>query len=97
MALPRPSNLDRARWRAKCREKLSEHIKTKLGILIDLLEVRLITRVEDSYFWQSLPARAYLFKKNLSKHSIGAYIKLYREVGISFKAVAKDVYSEVTI
>jgi len=26
MALPRSSNLERARWRAKCREKLLEYI-----------------------------------------------------------------------
>ncbi|KAH9204124.1 hypothetical protein DL95DRAFT_398760 [Leptodontidium sp. 2 PMI_412] len=57
MALPRPSNQDRARWRTKCREKLSEHIKSKLGIIIDPCEVRLIPRVEDSYFWKSLPSR----------------------------------------
>ncbi|KAH6667432.1 hypothetical protein B0J14DRAFT_658881 [Halenospora varia] len=90
MALPRPSNLDRARWRTGCREKLSEHIKSKLGISIDPSEVRLITRVEDPYSWQSLPARTHLFEKNLSKHSIGAYMELCREVGVSFEAVAKD-------
>ncbi|KUJ09325.1 uncharacterized protein LY89DRAFT_724351 [Mollisia scopiformis] len=90
MALPRPSNQDRARWRTKCREKLSKHIKSKLGISIDPSEVRLITRVEDPYSWQSLPVRTHLFKKNLSKHSIGAYMELCREVGISFKAVVKE-------
>jgi len=63
----------------------------QLGISIDLLEVRLITRVEDPYSWQSLPTRTYLFEKNLSKHSIGAYMELCREVGVSFEAVAKEV------
>jgi hypothetical protein len=110
MALPRPSNQDRARWRTKCRQKLSEHISKisafkvsrnfldtnettegQLGISIDPSEVRLITRVEDPYSWQSLPARTYLFEKNLSKHSIGAYMELCREVGVSFEAVAKEV------
>ncbi|OCK82377.1 hypothetical protein K432DRAFT_391329 [Lepidopterella palustris CBS 459.81] len=90
MTLPRPSNLDRARWRTECREKLSEHIKSKLGISIDPSEVRLITRIEDPYSWQSLPARTHLFEKNLSKHSIGAYMELCREVGVSFEAVAKE-------
>ncbi|PVH67505.1 hypothetical protein DL98DRAFT_475594, partial [Cadophora sp. DSE1049] len=90
MALPRPSNLDRARWRTECREKLSEHIRSKLGILVDPSEVRLITRVEDPYSWQFLPARTHLFEKNLSKHSIGAYMELCREVGVSFEAVAKE-------
>ena len=55
------------------------------------MEVRLITRVEDPYSWQSLPARTHLFEKNLSKHSIRAYVELCREVSISFKAVAKEV------
>ncbi|PVH67769.1 hypothetical protein DL98DRAFT_600143 [Cadophora sp. DSE1049] len=90
MALPRPSNIDRARRRTECREKLSEHIKSKLGISIDPSEVCLITRVEDPYSWQSLPARTHLFEKNLSKHSIGAYMELCREVGVSFEAVAKE-------
>ncbi|OCL02933.1 hypothetical protein AOQ84DRAFT_392612 [Glonium stellatum] len=90
MALPRPSNIDRARWRAKCREKLSEHIKGRLGISIDPSEVRLITRVEDPYSWQFLPARTHLFERNLSKHSIDAYMVLCREVGVSFEAVAKE-------
>jgi hypothetical protein len=110
MALPRSSNLDRARWRAKCREKLSEHIskihalillifsnankrqpESKLGISINPSEVRLIPRAEDPYSWQYLPARIHLFEKNLSKHSICAYMELCREVGVSFEAVAKEV------
>ncbi|PVH69519.1 hypothetical protein DL98DRAFT_171041 [Cadophora sp. DSE1049] len=110
MALPRPSNLDRARWRTECREKLSELIsklyaltddgfclmlirynREQARISIDPSEVRLITRVEDPYSWQSLPARTHLFEKNLSKHSIGAYMELCREVGVSSEAVAKDV------
>ncbi|KAG9231521.1 hypothetical protein BJ875DRAFT_382791 [Amylocarpus encephaloides] len=91
MALPRPSNLDRARWRTECREKLSEHIRSKLGILVDPSEVRLITRVEDPYSWQFLPARTHLFGKNLSNHSVGVYMELCREVGVSFEAVAKEV------
>jgi hypothetical protein len=66
--------------------------KGQLGISIDLLEVRLITRIEDPYSWQSLPTRTYLFEKNLSKHSIGAYMELYREVSVSFKAMAKEVH-----
>ncbi len=48
-------------------------------------------RAEDPYSWQSLPARTHLFKKNLSKHSICAYMELCREVGVSFEAVAKEV------
>jgi hypothetical protein len=63
----------------------------QLGISIDPSEVRLITRVEDPYSWQSLPARTYLFEKNLSKYSIRAYIELCREVSISFETIAKEI------
>jgi len=70
---------------------LTKKQESKLGISINLSEVRLIPRVEDPYSWQSLPARTHLFEKNLSKHSIGAYMELYREVGVSFEAVAKEV------
>jgi hypothetical protein len=69
--------------------------ESKLGILIDPSEVRLVPQVEDPYSWRSLPARAHLFEKNLSKHSIGAYMELCREVGVSFEAVAKEVCGEV--
>ena len=65
--------------------------ESKLGISIDPSEVRLIPRAEDPYSWQSLPTRTHLFEKNLSKHSIGAYMELCREVGVSFEAVAKEV------
>ncbi|KAF8856264.1 hypothetical protein BDZ45DRAFT_804288 [Acephala macrosclerotiorum] len=88
MASPRPSNVDRAKWRTKCREILSQHIQNQLGISIDPSEVRLITNEEDPYSWKYLPTRAHLFQKSLSKHSIGAYMELCREVDISFEAVA---------
>ncbi|KFY18218.1 hypothetical protein V492_00038 [Pseudogymnoascus sp. VKM F-4246] len=64
--------------------------KTKLGIAVDPLEIRLITREQDPYSWQYLPAASHLFQKNLSSHSIGAYMELYREIGSSFEAVAKE-------
>ncbi|KAL9125042.1 MAG: hypothetical protein Q9217_005703 [Psora testacea] len=35
----------------------------------------------------ALPEKQHLFKKQLSKHSIGAYRELCREVGVSFEAV----------
>ncbi len=66
MGLTRLSNLDRALYRIKCREKLSKYISkvcpldkdikilkgglvSKLGILITLVEVRLITSANDPY------------------------------------------------
>ena len=51
-----------------------------------------MTNTEDQYSWKYLPTRAHLFEKSLSKHSIGAYIELCREVGASFEAVAGKVY-----
>ncbi len=103
MATHRPSNQDRAAYRMKCRKKLSEHLckirRTKdgqnllmipvfkLGLSIEPADVRLITNADDPYTWQALPEKQLLFKKQLSKHSIGAYRELCREVGVSFEAV----------
>ncbi|KAH7317422.1 hypothetical protein BKA65DRAFT_600074 [Rhexocercosporidium sp. MPI-PUGE-AT-0058] len=64
--------------------------RKQLGTLIHPSEVRRILRAEDPYSWQSLPARTHLFEKNLSKHSIGAYMELRPEVSVSFEAVAKE-------
>jgi hypothetical protein len=50
-----------------------------------------MTNEDDPYSWKYLPTRGHLFKKSLSKHSIGAYVELCREVGISFEAVAGKV------
>ena len=60
---------------------------TKLGILIELADVRLITSANDPYTWQILAEKEHLFKRNLSKHSIGAYRELCRGVGVSFEAI----------
>jgi len=48
----------------------------KLGINDELAEVRLITSAEDPYVWQTLPEKSHLFKKQLSKHTVGAYKEL---------------------
>ena len=50
--------------------------------------VRLTPHREDGYIWIRRPEREHLFTKQLSKHSIGAYTELCREVGISFEAIA---------
>ena len=49
--------------------------------------MRLITGPDDAYAWKVLPEKEYLFKKHMSKHSVGAYRELYRGVGISFEAI----------
>lgn len=59
----------------------------KLDISIEPADVRLITSADDPYTWQSLPEKQHLFRKHLSKHSIGAYRELCRDVGVSFEAV----------
>jgi len=60
---------------------------TKLGISIEPAEVRLITSADDPYTWHILPEKQHLFKKHISKHSIGAYRELCRGVGVSFEAI----------
>ena len=60
---------------------------SKLGIKVKPADVRLITTADDVYAWRFLPGKQHLFDKHLSKHSVGAYRELCREVGISFEAV----------
>ena len=60
-------------------------------IKIEPAQVRLQPGIEDGYVWKPVPKtehlfKEYLFTKQLSKHSIGAYMELYRGVGVSFEA-----------
>src|SRR5436190_4013832 len=66
---------------------LTEIEENNLRIAIEPTQVCLITGADDPYAWKVLPGKEHLFKKHLSKHSIGAYMELWREVGISFEAV----------
>ena len=68
---------------------LTESQVSKLGLSIEPAEVRLITGPDDPYTWQTLPEKRHLFRKQLSKHSIGAYRELCRGVGVSFEAVTR--------
>jgi hypothetical protein len=52
------------------------------------LEVRLITGSDEPYKWSYLPEKAHLFQKHLSKHTLGAYVELFDEVGRTFEAMA---------
>jgi hypothetical protein len=65
-----------------------------LGVLVEPAQVRLITAVEDLYRWKFLPGKEHLFEKQLSKHSIGAYMELFRDVGISFEAVLAETANQ---
>ncbi|KAJ2984181.1 hypothetical protein NUW58_g6126 [Xylaria curta] len=86
-ARKKQSNIDRTKWRTKCRKLLAEHIKTKLGLHVDPSQVRLTTSLEDGYAWETLPETKYLFSKNLSDHSIRAFKILCCSVGVTFEAV----------
>ncbi|KAI1382514.1 uncharacterized protein F4822DRAFT_435499 [Hypoxylon trugodes] len=101
MAPIRQSNQERGLAREKCREKLSQHIAEKLGIVIKPAEVRLRPRTGDPYAWSILPQKrktlAEIFAKNLSEHSISAYRTICEEVGRSFEAVGKAMSSCSTI
>ncbi|KAF3346067.1 Adenosine deaminase AGSA [Verticillium dahliae VDG2] len=75
------SNVERGKWRTKCREMLAQHLNPSY--------VRLQPSREDSYSWQVLPEKQRLFEKNLSDHSIRAYKELCDSVGVTFEAVPK--------
>ena len=61
--------------------------------------MRLLTGPDDLYKWrvvhgQEHPATTQIFEKQLSKHSIGAYRHLYREIGQSIEAVLANKSDE---
>ncbi|QQK44156.1 Ferredoxin reductase-type FAD-binding domain [Penicillium digitatum] len=82
-------NEKRAMWRKICRKRLAEHIFETLRIRVKPSDVRLKPPEGDRiYAWkvQSLYLRP-LFKKHLSKHSVGAYMQLCEEIGSGFYAI----------
>ncbi|KAF2182670.1 hypothetical protein K469DRAFT_669658 [Zopfia rhizophila CBS 207.26] len=95
MACPRKANGERAKWRARCRDELSKHIKENLGFSIDPSQVRLITGPDDPYEWSYLHEKRHLFEKHLSKHTLRAYLELYNGVGKSFEAVSTNVSDHI--
>ncbi|KAE8371114.1 hypothetical protein BDV26DRAFT_299095 [Aspergillus bertholletiae] len=81
------SNSNRTYWRILCRRRLSQHIEITLGIAVNPSQVQLKAKGTE-YAWKiDDKLLKPLFKKNLSKHSVGAFIQLYHEVGKSFYAV----------
>ncbi|KAI2624291.1 hypothetical protein GGR54DRAFT_638170 [Hypoxylon sp. NC1633] len=88
MRMPRQSNIERGKWRTKCRQQLSQqHIEEKLGIAVAPSQVRLHSTLEDGYSWQVLDDKKYLFSKNLSDHTAKSYKELCDGIGVSFEAV----------
>jgi hypothetical protein len=102
----RTGNLQRSKWRWKCRQILADHLskvvcrqrrlqlisysESTLGVVIEPAQVRLKPDIQDGYMWNALLERQHLFTKQLSKHSVRAYMELCREVGKSFEAVAQE-------
>ena len=63
--------------------------------MVEPAQVRLQPEPQDGYEWTIRQERQHLlrknlFKKQLSKHAIGAYTELYREVGQSFVAIRPE-------
>ncbi|CAI6342316.1 unnamed protein product [Periconia digitata] len=79
--------MERREWRTRCRKELSTHIQSKLGIVIDPAQVRLLPSPDDPYTWRFLPEKKHLFSKNISDHSISAYKDLSNGVGRTFEAI----------
>ena len=66
--------------------------ESNLGIVVEPSQVRLLPDLQDGYKWIVRPEKKHLlrknlFKKQLSKHAVGAYMELCHEVGRSFEAV----------
>ena len=71
----------------RTRVRLNLGADSTLGTGVEPAQVRLLPDLQDTYSWSVLPERKHLFTKQLSKHSVGAYMELCREVGKSFEAV----------
>lgn len=48
----------------------------------------------DGYTWAVVPEKKYLFTKQLSKHSVRAYMELCRSVDVSFEALKEPMIGE---
>ena len=73
---------------------LNQSAGSRLGIVVDPDDVRLIPTADDGYIWMRQPEREHLFEKQLSKHSYGAYMELCREIGTSFEAIPKSALTD---
>ena len=70
----------------------------KLGIVIEMLQVRLKTNVDDPYTWEKLDEKKHLFSKNLSDPMIGQLKNLCDGVNKLFIAIWKaPLQSELLI
>lgn len=66
-----------------------------IGVKVKPSEVRLKKEDDLDYMWQiDDPSLEHLFQKHLSKHSVGAYMQLQREVGKTFRAIRPERVSQ---
>ncbi|KAL4927709.1 uncharacterized protein BDV17DRAFT_265628 [Aspergillus undulatus] len=81
----------RSYWRVQCRNRLSIHIEETLELHVDPSNIRLRPDVHALYAWQlDNPKIESLFRKPLSKHSVGALKELSSEAGKGFRAVHRS-------
>ena len=64
--------------------------ESRIGIIIELLQVYLIPGTDNPYSWKVLPEKKYLFSKNISDYSISVYKELYGEISILFEIISVE-------
>lgn len=110
MGTSRPSNRRCTEWNRQYQERLSAYIhkstsiswsasanvilENKLGIKIELSQVRLKTNTDDPYTWERMDGKEHLFSKNISDHSTRALKELYEGIDVSFAAIGKSSIHE---
>lgn len=70
--------------------------KLELGIAVEPSQVRLITGPDDPYSWTWLPEKQHLFGEHMVKRSVGACMKLCRDVDVLFEAIVADTSTHCT-
>ncbi|KAK5069359.1 hypothetical protein LTR51_008609 [Lithohypha guttulata] len=72
---------------------LIAHIWVKeqqLDLDVDAADVRLVPGPTDPYVWQYGPEQEHLFRRQLSKHNVGAYRQICQNLGRSIQVVLRD-------
>ena len=62
----------------------------QLGLEVDPAEIRLVPSPTDPYAWPYSPEQEHLFRKQLSKHNVGAYRQICEHLGHSIQVVLRD-------
>lgn len=73
-------------------------LDSHLGIVVNPGDVKLMTKPGDPYAWRILTIdKSALFTKQLSKHSIRAYVDLCNGIGTHFEAVQPERAADHTL